>query len=246
MSDFLSFAHTLADAAASVTTRYFGTGITADAKADKSPVTLADTEAETAMRSLIQKQFPAHGIWGEEGERINPKAPTQWVLDPIDGTRAFISGYPTFATLIACVENNTSVLGVIDQPVLKQRFVGVKGQATTLNGKEAKVSQITELAQAAIASTSTYYFDDPQRDWFDKLAKSAKSYALGGDAYAYAMLACGQLDAVVDVGLKYYDLAALIPVVEGAGGIFQIEQKGEHYNVIATATPELLLQITQA
>lgn len=240
MSDLIPFAHTLADAAAVVTTRYFGAPMAATTKADKSPVTLADTDAERAMRALIQSVHPTHGIWGEEGERVNAQSPIQWVLDPIDGTRAFIAGFPTFTTLIACTEHSTPILGMIDQPILKQRFVGEKGKTSTCNGEALTVSNVTDIEQARVATTSTYYFDATQRTWFDRIAKRTKSYVLGGDAYAYAMLASGRLDAVVDVGLKWYDLAALVPIVEGADGVLHITQHGETYNVIAASTQGLL------
>jgi inositol-phosphate phosphatase / L-galactose 1-phosphate phosphatase / histidinol-phosphatase len=243
MSDLLTFANSLADAAASVTTRYFGAGVEAITKVDQSPVTIADKEAESAMRALIGQHFPSHGIWGEEGERINPDAAVQWVLDPIDGTRAFMAGYSTFTTLIACVEHGSPMFGVVDQPILKQRFVGAKGKPSTLNGSPIKVSQATNLSGARIATTSTYYFNPTQRAWFDSLAVAAKSYVLGGDAYAYAMLASGKLDVVVDVGLKYYDLAALIPLVEGAGGVIRVSQHGECFDVVATSTDALLNQV---
>lgn len=246
MPDLLNFANLLADSAASVTTRYFGTGLESTPKADSSPVTLADREAESAMRALIVKTYPTHGIFGEEGERINPEAPSQWVLDPIDGTKAFIAGETTFTTLIAYTESNISLFGIIDQPILKQRFIGQKNKPTTLNGTPIHASNVTTLKNARIATTSTSYFTDSERSWFNRLTTAAKTHTLGGDAYAYAMLANGQLDAVVDVDLKWYDLAALIPVIEGAGGVVQVTQKDNMFDVIAASTPALLQEIIPA
>ncbi len=244
MTELLAFAHTLADAAAAVTTRYFGHPCVADHKADGSPVTRADREAEAAMRRLIEAQFPDHGILGEEHGQTQEGAPRSWVLDPVDGTRAFLCGYPTFATLIAYVEHAAPQLGVVDQPVLAQRFVGVRGQGSSCNGVPLHTSRVTALAEARVATTSTDYFSAPQRQWFDACVARAQACVRGGDAYAYAMLAAGRLDAVVDVGMQWYDVAALLPLVEGAGGALRLTRDPRGYTLVAAATVELLAQLT--
>lgn len=216
--ELLSFAHELADAAGISLLRHFRRPLTPERKADASPVTIADRQAEEAMRALIHIRFPRHGIYGEEGERVNPEAPLQWVLDPIDGTRAYMAGYPTFTTLIALCDKGVPVLGIIDQPFLKERWTGAPGHPTLFNGKPARTAPSVELAQATLATTSTDYFTPAEREAFAAISAQALSTLHGGDAYAYAMLASGNLHAVADAALKPYDFCALSPIIEGAGG----------------------------
>lgn len=218
-SQYLAFAHTLADAAGEVLREYFRTRTLAERKGDESPVTVADREAETVMRAMIEKEYPAHGVFGEEHARINPAARLQWVLDPIDGTRSFMAGYPIFTTLIALCEDGRPVLGVIDQPVLRERWSAAVGGQTLLNGEACHVRTSGDLAKAVVATTSTGYFMRNEREGFEALRKQSLSTVHGGDGYAYAMLATGQLDAVVDAQMKPYDFCALVPVVAGAGGV---------------------------
>lgn len=213
------FAHALADAAGDVARRHFRAPLTIVQKEDKSPVTDADREVESAMRALIEKRFPEHGIFGEEHGRSNEQSPYQWVLDPIDGTRSFIAGFPLFTTLISLVRNGTPVLGVIDQPVTCERWLGVAGEKTFYNGKPAAARQPSGLEQAMIATTSMDFFTPEEKTAFLALKARCRYATLTGDAYAYAMLATGRVDIVVDVQLKPYDFCALVPVIEGAGGV---------------------------
>ncbi len=217
--DMLFFAHRLADAAAEVLRHYFRVPISVEAKADASPVTQADREAEAAMRALIMREYPAHGIYGEEGEHLNPHAALQWVLDPIDGTRSFIAGYVNFTTLISLTEHGVPILGIIDQPILRERWVGIKGEPSTFNGLPTRTSPLPSLDKATLATTSLDYFTSEQRISFENTRAHAASTLYGGDAYAYAMLASGHIGCVVDAGLKSYDFCALAPVITGAGGI---------------------------
>lgn len=208
--EYLAFAHLLADEAGAVLRRHFRRPLVTDAKADGSPVTEADREAEAAMRSLIRSRYPEHGIFGEEWERENIHSPLQWVLDPIDGTRAFLAGYPTFTTLIGLAQNGVPVAGIIDQPYLKERWAGLRKAPSNAT---ANVPQNT-----AIATTSLTYFTPAQAKAFGNATKG-HMVVHGGDAYAYAMLAEGRLHAVIDAALKPYDFCAVIPVVEAAGCI---------------------------
>lgn len=215
-ADFLK---QLANASGSALMRHFRHLPSVEAKADASPVTIADREAEAAMRALIMQHFPEHGIFGEEGERYLPDAQYQWVLDPIDGTRPFIAGYPTFTTLIALAEHGVPLIGAIHQPVLGELWIGGTGKTSTLNGAPIHVRNCEGLGKAIIATTSMPYFSDDEVVLFEEVCACAAQTIAGGDAYAYAMLATGQLDAVIDAQLKPYDFAALVPVIEGAGGI---------------------------
>ncbi|MDE2435003.1 MAG: histidinol-phosphatase [Sphingomonadales bacterium] len=216
----LTLANRLADAAREAIVPLFRTGIGAERKDDRSPVTEADRAAEEAMRRLIKAEFPRDAIFGEEfGAEMGDSGRT-WVLDPIDGTTAFMAGRPIFGTLIALVQEGWPVLGVIDQPVLKERWVGATGQATTFNGAPVRTRPCPSLADAAIATTGPHYFDDHDGAHFMALAARTdhKRMVMGGDCYNYAMLAMGQLDIVCEANLKLHDYAALVPVVEGAGG----------------------------
>lgn len=226
-TDAIAFAGTLADAAGAVIRRYFRTRVEIDDKSDASPVTIADREAEAAMRALIMERFPAHGIFGEEHGRHQENAAFVWVLDPIDGTKAFITGKPSFGVLIALVRDGVPVLGVIDQPVIGERWLGVAGQGTTLNGAPARVRACTDLAQAYLYATGPEMFGDggDAAAW-NRLAGRVKQPRYGADCYAYGLLASGFVDLVVEAQLKPYDYCALVPVVEGAGGVMTDWQGG--------------------
>ena len=214
----VDLAHVLADTAGGVIRSYFRRDAGLVTKDDASPVTLADREAEEAMRRRIVAERPMDGIIGEEhGERTGTNGRV-WVLDPIDGTRAFISGRPIFGTLIALVEDGWPVLGVIDQPVLGERWVGVVGRPTLFNGAVAKTKRCCDLGDALLATTSPALFGDDQLHAFEHLDGAVRSTVLGGDCYNYGAVASGWIDIVVEAELKLHDFAALVPIVEGAGG----------------------------
>jgi histidinol phosphatase-like enzyme (inositol monophosphatase family) len=215
----VALAHALADAAGAVIRRYFRADFGLETKDDQSPVTLADREAEAAMRKLLAAERPRDGIIGEEEGASEGQSGRQWVLDPIDGTRAFIAGRPIFGTLIALVDGGFPVLGVIDQPVLKERWVGMSGRTTEFNGAPAATRRCRALADALLATTSPALFADDELHAFEHLDAAVRSTVLGGDCYNYACLASGHLDIVVESGLKLHDFAALVPVIEGAGGV---------------------------
>ena len=214
----LAFAHDLADAAGAIVRRYFRRKITVDEKSDHTPVTIADRNAEAAMRRLIKARFPEHGILGEEFGASKPDADYVWVLDPIDGTKSFISGIPLFGTLIALTYRGRPVLGVIDQPILKERWIGVTGRKTTLNGKPVKTRACPSLDRATLFATSPDMFQQGDAAAFERLRRKVKLTRFGGDCYAYALLATGFIDLVVEVDLKPYDYCPLVPVIAGAGG----------------------------
>jgi histidinol phosphatase-like enzyme (inositol monophosphatase family) len=214
----IDLAQRLADAAGHAIRPYFRAPHGLETKADKSPVTLADRAAEQAMRALIEATFPDDAIIGEEFGIKEGTTGRAWVLDPIDGTRAFITGRPIFGTLIALVIDGWPMLGILDQPILRERWLGVIGKPTTFNGTLAQTKRCAGLADALLATTSPALFDDGQLHAFEHLDGVVRSTVLGGDCYNYGLVASGHLDIVVEAGLKLHDFAALVPIVEGAGG----------------------------
>ena len=196
-------------------------------KADKgpgvySPVTKADRGAEQAIRALINETFPDHGIKGEEfgDERLDAKY--VWVIDPIDGTKAFITGFTSWGTLIALLRDGHSVLGAMNQPFVGERFIGVPGQ-TTLNGEELRTRACATLEHARLGITELDMMKtDAQRRAFDRISSRVEYLRLGGDCYNYALLAAGHIDLVIEGDLMPWDIQALIPIVEGAGGAISL------------------------
>jgi histidinol phosphatase-like enzyme (inositol monophosphatase family) len=222
-SSILPFAHQLADAAAVILCEAFRNhAITAELKGDASPVTAADRAVEQKLRAMIQETYPTHGIVGEEYAAHRPDAEYQWILDPIDGTRAFACGIPTFGTLIGLMHHGEMQLGVMQQAFSGERAVGVKGQPSLWSHAgittPMQTSGCNNLAQARFATTSPYLFASHQRPRFEALCAATAIHSYGGDCYNYALLAKGHIDIVVEAGLKPYDIAPLLPIIEGAGG----------------------------
>jgi inositol-phosphate phosphatase/L-galactose 1-phosphate phosphatase/histidinol-phosphatase len=218
-NEFIAFAHQLADAAGAIIRPYFEAGVAVEDKPDKTPVTAADREAEAAMRALIEQHYPDHAIFGEEGGQKKTISEYTWVLDPIDGTRAFIAGRREWGTLIALCADGVPILGILDQPATGERWLGVRGEPTTLNGKPIRTRASAALAEAELSTTSANYFTPEQAARVVKLAQSCRRVVADGDCYAYGLLARGERDIVLDAGLKPYDILALVPIIEGAGGV---------------------------
>jgi inositol-phosphate phosphatase/L-galactose 1-phosphate phosphatase/histidinol-phosphatase len=218
-AELVALAQTLADAARPIVSRHFRTQVVIDDKSDASPVTIADRDAETAMRKILSERMPGHGVFGEEHGAERTDADHVWVLDPIDGTKAFITGLPIFGTLIALLHRGVPVLGIIDQPILGERWLGVAGQPSTLNGTPIKVRACPTLDRAYMYSTAPIMFPGEMEKRHAALAKQTKLFRWGGDCYAYGLLAAGHVDLVVENSLKLYDFAALVPVIQGAGGL---------------------------
>ncbi len=173
------------------------------------------------MRALLMQRFPSHGVLGEEHGDHNPDARWRWVLDPIDGTRAFITGRPTFGTLVALLDGDTPVLGIIDQPITGERWIGAAGRVTQFRGPfggQAGCRLCPALDQAELSSTAPELFTPETKPGWQRLAGQVRRITWGGDCYAYGLLALGQIDVVAEAGLKLWDWAALVPVIEGAGG----------------------------
>jgi myo-inositol-1(or 4)-monophosphatase len=185
------------------------------------PVTEADRAAESAMRRLINTTYPAHGIVGEEHGSERPDAEFVWVLDPIDGTRAFISGLPVWGTLIGVLHHGEPVLGMMAQPFTGERYVG-DGRRAWYKGPDGafdlKTRVCASLADATLFTTTPALFDGAERHAYDRVEARVRLARYGCDCYAYCMVAAGHADMVIEAGLKPYDIVALIPIIEGAGG----------------------------
>jgi inositol-phosphate phosphatase / L-galactose 1-phosphate phosphatase / histidinol-phosphatase len=248
----VTLANRLADAAGTAIRPYFRAEFVHESKHDATPVTEADRAAEAAMRAILDSEFPGDSIVGEEfGEKPGTSGRT-WVLDPIDGTVSFMAGRPIFGTLIALLEDGWPVLGIIDQCISGERWIGAAGQGTTLNGKPVSTRRCRELGEAMLASTGPQYFDDHSAEHFMALAAKTNGRTVwGGDCYNYALLASGQIDLVVETGLKLHDFAALVPIVEGAGGMMcdwngDPLHAGSSGNVIALGDPARLEDVLGA
>jgi histidinol phosphatase-like enzyme (inositol monophosphatase family) len=209
-----------ADVAGAVIRPYFRAGTSVDEKTDRTPVTVADRTAEQAMRAVLAERFPDHGVLGEEFGLDRPEAALRWVLDPIDGTRAFITGRPTFGTLIALFREGRPIVGIIDQPVTGERWIGVIGRPTTFHGPfggRAGCRPCPSLADAELSCTSPEMFGPDTPRW-ERLRQSVRRNSWGGDCYAHGLVALGQIDIILEADMKVWDWGALVPVIEGAGG----------------------------
>jgi inositol-phosphate phosphatase / L-galactose 1-phosphate phosphatase / histidinol-phosphatase len=219
LDTLLTFAQRLADAAGEIIRPYFRKPLAIRDKADLSPVTAADREAEEAMRALIERHFPEHGLLGEEFGGVREDAEFVWVLDPIDGTKSFISGVPLFGTLIALTRHRRPVLGIIDQPISGERWAGVSGRPTTLNDVAIRCRACPMLAAATLFATTPDMFKGEDAASFARVSAAVKLTRFGADCYAYGLLAAGFVDLVLEASLKPYDFCAMVPIVEGAGGL---------------------------
>ena len=219
-----------------------------ETKGDATPVTIADRGAEELMRAMIRKKFPDHGVIGEEFGSDRPDAEFVWVLDPIDGTKSFASACPLFGTLIALLHRGQPVLGAIHQPVLRQLMVG-DGATTTLNGRAVRVRPMAKIEDATLLTTNvnspTKYQNGPA---FNALAARAKLFRTWGDCYGYLLVAGGWADVMCDPIMNPWDIAALIPVVRGAGGVITDWQGRDPVNAksIVAAGPALHASVIKA
>ncbi|WP_459742818.1 histidinol-phosphatase [Pseudomonas sp. 3A(2025)] len=250
LQEYLAFAHRLADASGTAIQPYFRAQMTVEDKggAHFDPVTVADKAAERVMRELILAQYPSDGILGEEEEDVAGSSGLTWVLDPIDGTRAFITGLPLWGTLIALNDGQRPVLGMMNQPFTGERYIGTP-EGAWCNGVSLKTRACEGLSSAVLMSTTPDMFSEPgQREAFDRVACQARLMRWGGDCYAYCMLASGFVDVIVEASLKPYDVQALIPIIEGAGGVMTAWDGGPAQNggaVVACGDPQLHAQVVE-
>ncbi len=228
--DFAAFVGRLADIASDTILPFFRTSLAAEDKSAGGafdPVTEADRAAESAMRRLIIDTFPHHGIIGEEFGSIREDADYVWVLDPIDGTKSFIAGLPTWGSLIGLLHKGVPTYGMLAQPFTRERFIGDgagalwRGLGSNHKPVERKLTArlCDSLASATLLTTSPLLFPEPKLEAFRRVESQVRLSRYGGDCYAYAMVAGGHADCVIESGLKIYDIAPLIPIIEGAGGV---------------------------
>jgi len=222
--EIADFANYLADISTEIAKKYFRLPNGEIAKEDDSPVTKADREIEQVIREEITKKFSTHGIIGEEFGNHNENADYKWILDPIDGTSSFIIGRPIFGTLIALAYKNKPILGIMNQPITGERWLGINGEGSWFQGQKIQTRNCRDLSDAVFCSSSPFYFKDKDELLLKKLSSLTKYQKIGGiiyggDCYSYASLASGFVDIVIDPGLKVYDYAALLPIIEMAGGV---------------------------
>ena len=218
-AECVALAQRLADAASEISLSYFRTDLAIDAKDDDTPVSRADRETEAALRAMIEAAFPDHGIIGEEYGADRADAEFVWVLDPIDGTVSFINGVPLFTTIVGIIKQENPWLGLIDQPVLKDRWCGGAGLPTTLNGTAARVRPCAALSDASVYITAPDFFIPEELRSVDRLTKAVKRRRYGGtDCYHYGMVASGWTDMACEK-LSVYEYGAIVPIIEHAGGI---------------------------
>ena len=217
-TDLIDLAKRAAYLSRPILRRHFRAKLDVIRKGDESPVTQADRQAEAAIRQLLNREVPDHGIIGEEHGSERTGADYVWVLDPLDGTRAFVVGKPTFGTLIALAYKGRPVLGLIDMPILGEQWIGATGHATTWNGEPARTRSCDSLANAWINTTTPEMFRGRQVSGFERVRAASAGCNYGGDCYGYGLVASGCLDLTIEASMQSYDFMALVPVVEGAGG----------------------------
>lgn len=246
-SEFWSVADALADAARVETLTHFrASGLTAESKrAGFDPVTIADRASEAAMRRILADRRPDDGILGEEEAPVAGTSGLTWVLDPIDGTRGFISGTPTWGVLIALADASGPILGIVDQPYIGERFYGGPGRAELkgpMGTRDLAVRQTAELSEATLFTTFPEVGTSDDAAAFRRVSDRVRLTRYGCDCYAYALLAAGQVDLVIEAGLSSYDIQAPMAVIEAAGGIvtsWEGDAVHEGGRALAAATPEL-------
>ncbi|HEU5012002.1 MAG TPA: histidinol-phosphatase [Roseiflexaceae bacterium] len=221
LQDLREFAADLAWQAGKLTLRYFQTGITPDLKADESPVTVADRESERLMRQLIEARYPQHSILGEEEGETRPGASFRWILDPIDGTKTFVRGVPLYAVLVGLEREGEPVIGAVNIPAMGDFLHAAQGQGCLWNGRRARVSNVSTLRDALLLSTDESSMDAHRRGAaYRRLVAATKMQRTWGDAYGYALVATGRAEVMMDPVMNIWDCAALLPVLQEAGGTF--------------------------
>ncbi len=216
---YLDFANELGGCARSIALEYFRRPTTKWTKPDHTPVTEVDLKIENHLRDMIGSHYPQHGVIGEEHGVVNNNAQLRWCIDPIDGTKSFVYGVPTFGTLIALTFQTRPIVGVIEHPALNERWCGASGIQSTWQGQICKTNDQDSLSDSVVYATSPDMFSEKERGVFDKLSSAVKLRQFGVDCHAYSLLASGHIDIVMESDMKPYDMMALVPVVENAGGV---------------------------
>lgn len=240
----IGVAQAVADAARPVPMRYFRRNLAIEDKADASPVTIADRETEMAMRKVLGELVPDHGIFGEEHGQSGLDKRYVWVLDPIDGTRSFITGFPLFCSLIALLDDGVPVMGIVDVPAIGERYMGIAGDRAWFSDRLLRTSGCRRLDDAQVYVAGHPPTDPDKCVGFERAANAGRMQRYCYDAYAYALVASGHVDVMFETDLEPYDYLSLVPLIESAGGCIsdwsgqplRLDSKGD---VLATATPEL-------
>jgi myo-inositol-1(or 4)-monophosphatase len=218
LNDYKRFAAYLAELSGAIIKKYFRTVISVETKSDNSPVTIADKSAEELLRDKIMSKYPEHGILGEEYGTYNESAEHKWILDPIDGTKSFITGIATFGTLIGLLQDGIPVLGLFHQPILGELLIG-DNESTELNGKRIKIRPCAKIEGATLLTTDHFMIGNyKSQKAFNRLAKKVKLYRTWGDCFGYYLLCTGYADIMVDPIMSPWDALPLIPIIKGAGG----------------------------
>lgn len=243
-TEFITFAHDLADAAGKIARTHFRKPLPVEIKSDLSPVTAADREIERTLRELIAKRYPGHGIFGEEFPPENTDAEFVWVIDPIDGTKSFITGRPMFGTLIALLQHGVPALGVVDHPAIGDRWTGATGHPTAHEGEPVRVRTCPSLSHASVLTSSPDYFKGVDAQAFARLKDRTALVMYGSECMDYGLVASGHADIAIGAGLDPFDYLAAVPVIEGAGGrISDWEGKPlrltSGHKILATGDPQL-------
>ena len=246
---FSSFLQQAAEAAGTIARGYFRQNIPVDNKQDRSPVTQADREIEARLREMIAKTFPGHGMIGEEYGCENEGVEFVWCLDPIDGTKSFITGRPLFGTIVGLLHNGQPVAGLIDQPFTRERWIGIAGRPSTHNGVPIHVAPPRKLDDGRLYTGSLDMFEGDPFAAYLRLCRTARLAQYSCDCYAYGLLAMGWCDVVVERGLKVYDIAGVIPIIVGAGGVV-LDWQGRLFSMahftgelVAASSWELALEV---
>ncbi|WP_298855476.1 inositol monophosphatase family protein [uncultured Ruegeria sp.] len=248
ISDLVFHAIKIAHLANNAAQEYFRGGLGIEFKADESPVTQADKGVEAEVRSYLEQQFPNHGVFGEEHGFEGQDCREVWIIDPIDGTRSFLSGHPLFGFLLGHLVDGKPDIGVIGMPALNEIFLGIPGQGATLNGEAITTSNRTRLDQSILFVNEG---DKIHRDYpalFDRLMQSGQTRRFAYDCYPHALVAAGHVDSVIDYDLQPYDFLPVLAVIEAAGGVMT-DWDGNPLNlnsdgrVVSAATPELHAQL---
>ena len=252
MLEYVKFAKKLADTSGDVIKKYFRSNMSVENKIDKSPVTVADRETELVLRKMIKETYPQHDILGEEFGFKPSGSRWKWVLDPIDGTKSFILGIPIFGTLISLVENESPQIGIIDIPIIGERWVGINTKETIFysqkkfnKARKCRVSGQKSIGDSSLMATDPSMFDSKNKPFFENISARVSMVRFGGDCYNYGLLSSGFIDLIVEADMKLFDVMGLVPVVEGAGGIISDWQGksflNEEWNgcVLAAASTEL-------
>ncbi|MCE1189970.1 MAG: histidinol-phosphatase [Ignavibacteria bacterium] len=243
----LAFINDIAINSGKIIKQYYRTNFQIESKLDQSPVTIADKKAEEYLRERIMKEFPDHGIIGEEFGSYNEHAEYTWILDPIDGTKSFIHGVPLFGTLIALKHKDEIPYGAFHQPILDELLIG-SPTGTTFNSKPVKVRKTSSLAESTLLLTDHLSIGKYQSmPPFEQLIRTVKIYRTWGDCYGYALLAAGYADIMIDAIMNMWDICALVPIIRGAGGIITDYQGNTPINAnsIIAATPEVHAEVVR-